>query len=243
MRSPKVPWWPGSVSTGGVHVHHLVFGIVAMMIAGTLAFAAAGHSPTMEICALVFGIGIGLTIDEFALWVYLEDVYWAEEGRSSIDATVIAAALIGMIVLGVNPFEASSEGATALESIFTWVLVIFFVAASFLKGRRLHGVVGVFFAPLAIYATCRIGKPDSPWAHRRYGTKHPKKQAKAEARFRPGRRTDRFKEAFRDIVGGKPSQGVTHATEEAVAATRQAGEEVRAAAQRVVHPEDRDRDD
>ncbi|HKZ12382.1 MAG TPA: hypothetical protein VJL81_00910 [Solirubrobacterales bacterium] len=244
MIRAEVSWWPGNIeSESGLHVHHLVFGIITMMVAGTLGFAAFGHSPLTEICAFFFGIGAGLTIDEFALWVYLEDVYWAEEGRSSIDATVIAAALIGMIVLGVNPFEASSEGATALESIFTWVLVIFFVAASFLKGRRLHGVVGVFFAPLAIYATCRIGKPDSPWAHRRYGTKHPKKQAKAEARFRPGRRTDRFKEAFRDIVGGKPSQGVTHATEEAVAATRQAGEEVRAAAQRVVHPEDRDRDD
>jgi hypothetical protein len=243
MIRAEVSWWPGNIeSESGLHVHHLVFGIITMMVAGTVGFAAFGHSPLSEISAFFFGIGAGLTIDEFALWVYLEDVYWAEEGRSSIDATVIAAALIGMIVLGVNPFEASSEGATAVESIVTWVIVIFFVAASFLKGRRLHGVVGVFFAPLAIDATCRIGKPDSPWAHRRYGAKHPKKQAKAEARFHEGRRTDRFKEAFRDIVGGKPSEGVTHATKEAVAATRQAGEEMRARAERVVRPPD-DRED
>ena len=243
MIRAEVSWWPGNIeSESGLHVHHLVFGIITMMVAGTVGFAAFGHSPLSEICALFFGIGVGLTIDEFALWVYLEDVYWAEEGRSSIDATVIAAALIGLLVVGINPFEASDEGATAIESIVTWVLIIFFVAASFLKGRRLHGITGVFFPPLAIYATCRIGKPNSPWAHRRYGVKHPKKQLKAEERFHPGRRTDRFKEAFRDMVGGKPSEGVTHATEEAVAATRQAGEEVRAAAERVVHPPD-DKDD
>src|SRR6185312_16617864 len=241
MIRAEVSWWPGNIeSESGLHVHHLVFGIITMMVAGTLGFAAFGHSPLTEISAFLFGIGVGLTIDEFALWVYLEDVYWAEQGRSSIDATVIAAALIGMIVLGVNPFEASSEGATAVESILTWVIIIFFVAASFLKGRRLHGITGVFFLPLAIYATCRIGKPNSPWAHRRYGERHPRKQAKAEARFHPDRRTERFKEAFRDLVRGKPSEGVTHATAEAMAATRQAGEEVRAAAERVVHPDDRD---
>lgn len=243
MIRAEVSWWPGNIeSESGLHVHHLVFGIITMMLAGTLGFAGFGHSPLTEICAFFFGVGAGLTIDEFALWVYLEDVYWAEQGRSSIDATVIAAALIGLIVLGGNPFEASSEGVTAIESIFAWMLVLSFVAASFLKGRRLHGILGVFLPPLAIYATCRIGKPDSPWAHRRYGEKHPKKQAKAEARFHPGRRTDRFKEAFRDIVGGKPSEGMTHATEEAVAATRQARDEMRAAAERVVNPPD-DRDD
>ena len=91
MRSPKVPWWPGSVvSESGVHVHHLVFGIVLMMLAGTISFAGFAVSPIYEICAFAFGVGIGLTIDEFALWLYLDDVYWAKQGRSSIDATVIA---------------------------------------------------------------------------------------------------------------------------------------------------------
>jgi hypothetical protein len=243
MIRAEVSWWPGNIeSESGLHVHHLVFGIITMMVAGTFGFAAFGHSPLAEISAFFFGIGAGLTIDEFALWVYLEDVYWAQEGRSSIDATVIAAALIGLLVVGINPFEASDEGTTAIESIFTWMLIIACVAASFLKGRRLHGITGVFFPPLALYATCRIGKPDSAWAHRRYGDKHPRKQAKAEERFPPDRRTERFKNAFRDMVGGKPSEGVTHATEEAVAATRQAGEEMRAAAKRVVRPPD-DKDD
>src|SRR6185312_7600766 len=132
MRSPKVPWWPGSiVSDSGVHLHHLVFGIVTMMVAGAGGFAAFGNSPWTEICAFAFGIGAGLTIDEFDLWVYLDDVYWAKEGRSSIDATVIAAALMGMIVIGVNPFSSGGEGATVIESILSWLIIIAFIAGSF----------------------------------------------------------------------------------------------------------------
>ena len=239
MIRAEVSWWPGNIeSESGLHVHHLVFGIVTMMIAGTFGFAAFGRSPVTEICAFFFGIGAGLTIDEFALWVYLEDVYWAEEGRSSIDATVIAASLIGLIVLGANPFEFSGGPEEIIGGLFSALLVILVVAVCFLKGRNVHGTIGILFAPLALYGACRIGKPNSPWARRRYGTRRPKKQAKAERRFHPGRRTDRYKEAFRDIVGGKPSVGVGKVAEETRAATREAGEEMRAATERLVHPDD-----
>lgn len=239
MIRAEVSWWPGNIeSESGLHVHHLVFGIVTMMIAGTFGFAAFGHSPVTEICAFFFGIGAGLTIDEFALWVYLEDVYWAEEGRSSIDATVIAASLIGLIVLGANPFEFSGGPEEAIGGVFSALLVILVVAICFMKGRNVHGTIGILFAPLALYGACRIGKPNSAWARRRYGARRPKKQAKAERRFQPGRRTDRYKEAFRDIVGGKPSVGVGKVAEETRAATREAGKEMRAATERLVHPDD-----
>jgi hypothetical protein len=242
MRSPKVPWWPGSVvSESGVHLHHLVFGIVTMMIAGTLGFAALDSSPYVEICAFLFGVGAGLTIDEFALWVYLDDVYWAEEGRSSIDATVIAAALMGLVVLGVNPLDLGGESEGIAALLISALLLVLAVAACFFKGRRLHGIIGFFVFPIALYAACRIGKPDSAWARRRYGERKPKKQTKAEARFPPDRRTERFKEAFRDIVGGKPSEGVAAVREEAAAATREAVEEARQRADRITHPGDRDK--
>jgi hypothetical protein len=245
MRSPKVPWWPGSVvSDSGVHLHHLVFGIVTMMIAGTLGFAALGHSPYAEICAFLFGVGAGLTIDEFALWVYLDDVYWAHEGRSSIDATVIAAALMGLVVLGVNPLDVGSESEGIAALISSALLLIVVVGICFLKGRNLHGTIGFFLFPIALYGACRIGKPDSAWARRRYGERRPKKQAKAEKRFPPDRRTNRVKEAFRDIVGGKPSEGVAAARDEAIAATREATAEVRQRAEQVAHAADRShRDD
>lgn len=244
MRSPKVPWWPGSiVSDGGVHVHHLVFGIVTMMIAGAGGFASLGDSPWLEIFAFAFGVGAGLTIDEFALWVYLEDVYWAEEGRSSIDATVIAAAAMMLALLGFTPFTIEDGSIEAiLGTVLSALIVFLLVAICFAKKRVMHGAIGFFVFPIALYGACRLGKPGSAWARRRYGKRNSKKQARSEARFPPDRRTDRFKDAFRDIVGGKPSEGLAAARDEAVAATREAGDEVRQQAERVTHPGER-RDD
>ena len=237
QRSPRVPWWPGSiVSDSGVHLHHLVFGIVAMMAAGAGGFLAFGHTPWTEICAFLFGVGAGLTIDEFALWVYLDDVYWAEEGRKSIDATVIAAAGMMLVLVGFTPLTIEDGSVQALLGSFLSAAIVFtLVAICFLKGRVLHGTVGFFVFPIAVYGACRLGKPDSAWARRRYGARRPEKQERAAARFPPDRRTERFKNAFRDVVGGKPSEGLATARDEAVAATREAGAEVRQRAQRVTH--------
>src|SRR5437899_1091688 len=65
IRSPKVPWWPGSVTTkGGVHLHHLVWGIVLILISGFLNFVLESGSPCVEIFAAAFGVGAGLTLIE-----------------------------------------------------------------------------------------------------------------------------------------------------------------------------------
>jgi len=221
MRSPRVPWWPGSVvSESGVHLHHLVFGIVTMMVAGTVSFAGFATGALYEICAFLFGVGIGLTIDEFALWVHLDDVYWAKEGRSSVDAAVISAGVLGLILLGARPFDTSSESGSAdvVGTVIATVILVALVVICLAKQRLIHGVVGVFVFPLAIYGAARIGKPGSPWARRFYGERNPRKQAKAEHRFAPGRRTDRVKERFRDAVGGVPQKEY-----EAKLAQREAG--------------------
>jgi hypothetical protein len=203
-RSPRMAWWPGSVvSDSGLHLHHLVWGICLMLAGGVLGFALYHASPWLEISGCLFGIGAGMTLDEFALWVYLDDVYWAREGRASIDAAVLAAAVMLLVLLGAQPFEVSTKDSTAL--IFTLsviVMVVALMALCFAKLRVLHGVLGLFFFPIAIYGVVRIAKPGSPWAKRRYRDRNPAKQAKAEARFAPGRRTERFKEWVRDKIGG-----------------------------------------
>jgi hypothetical protein len=208
-RSPRAPWWPGSiVSDSGVHVHHLVPGIFSMLAAGTMGFAVLDQTPWVEIAAVLFGIGAGLTIDEFALWLYLDDVYWLQEGRRSVDATVIAGAAIGLVVLGVRPIDIVTGTAPELiASVVIAVIVFAAVAVCFAKQRLLHGSVGLFVLPIAIYGAARIGKPRSPWARRFYGGPGDPKRVKAEDRFRPDRRTERFKERFRDIVGGKENVG------------------------------------
>jgi len=82
MIRAQVKWWPGNVTPGGMHIHHVVFGLVFLLIGGIGNFALRGEGrPYRELLALLFGIGVGLVLDEFALILHLEDVYWAEEGR------------------------------------------------------------------------------------------------------------------------------------------------------------------
>ena len=204
MRSPKVPWWPGSVVSGsGVHVHHLVFGIVAMMLAGTLSFAVPNSDFWYSVWALLFGIGMGLTIDEYALWLRLSDVYWAKEGRSSIDAALIAFVFIALLLLATTPDSISTANAdTFAATLISLATHLFFVVVALSKKRLLHGLFGLFIPGLALYAAVRLAKPDSFWAKRRYGARNVRKEARADRRFQPGRRTDVLKERLRDAIGG-----------------------------------------
>ena len=205
MRSPRVPWWPGSVvSEGGVHMHHLFFGILLMMAAGGLSFAAGEtDGPWYAIYAVLFGIGLGLTIDEYALWLHLDDVYWSREGRSSIDATLIALGFFGFVLLAFVPTRIDDDSPAVLATTviaaawhFGWVLI----AAA--KHRLVHAVFGIFLPGLAVYAGLRLAKPRSVWAKRFYGERRPAKQARAEQRFRAGRPSDKYKDRLRDAIGG-----------------------------------------
>jgi hypothetical protein len=119
-------------------------------------------------------VGIGLTIDEFALWVYLDDVYWSKEGRSSIDAALIAFAVIGLMILGVRPFEIDRDSsADLIATIVLTTLVLLTLFVSFLKRRIVPGITGVVIWPVAIYTACRLGKPSSWWAKRFYDLRSP----------------------------------------------------------------------
>ena len=82
MIKAQVSWWPGNVETkGGTHVHHMVWGILLLLSMGYIGIAIIeNQSPWAELVAIGFGIGMGLTLDEFALWLNLEDVYWSHEG-------------------------------------------------------------------------------------------------------------------------------------------------------------------
>ena len=189
MRSPRVPWWPGSVVTeGGTHVHHMVFGIIIMMASACLSFAVSNEGPWYSIWAVLFGIGMGLTIDEYALWLRLDDVYWSDEGRSSIDAALVVVALMALGLVAAVPVRITDEN--RLEFIASIALTLVHVGwalVCFAKQRMAHGMVGFILTPIAIYGAVRLGKPKSPWARRFYGKRNPKKQARAEQRFHPGR--------------------------------------------------------
>jgi hypothetical protein len=202
IRSPKFSWWPGSVKTkSGLHLHHLVWGICLMMSSGFLNFVLKPGSPWAELLAGAFGIGAGLTLDEFALWVRLEDVYWSQEGRISLDAVVVATLLGGMIVLGLAPFDlANPEG--SIGSLVVAVLIdIALSALAIIKGKPLLGLVGIFILPVSLVGAVRLASPTSPWARRRYAPDG-KKMAEAQSRFARMRKRRRW---LSDAVGGTPS--------------------------------------
>jgi hypothetical protein len=200
MRSPKVPWWPGSVTTsGGLHLHHLVWGIVLLMFTGFLSFVTAQGSPGTEILAGFFGVGLGLTLDEFALWIHLRDVYWAEEGRSSFDAVVVATVIGGLIILGVAPFDLHNTSAidTLVLTVVTDVLL---ATLAIVKGKRFLGLLGIALPLLSLIATLRLARPDSAWA-RRFYKPGGRKLARSEARWvRIAARRGRI----RDAIAGAP---------------------------------------
>ncbi|HYM96080.1 MAG TPA: hypothetical protein VET26_02155 [Candidatus Sulfotelmatobacter sp.] len=94
-----------NVSSGGLHIHHLVWGILLLLGVGYLWLIEEGVGSNLvaSLTAVAYGIGAALTLDEFALWLNLQDVYWQGAGRESIDAVVIFAALLSLGIWG-GPF-------------------------------------------------------------------------------------------------------------------------------------------
>jgi hypothetical protein len=169
MRSPRVSWWPGSVVTeGGLHLHHLVWGIVLLLISGFLGFALTPGSPQSEILAATFGIGAGLTLDEFALWVHLEDVYWKEEGRASFDAVLIATVVGALLVLGFAPFDLPNNSSSVSTLLVAVTFDVTLAALAIFKGKPLLGLIGIFVPFASLVGAVRLASPGSPWARRFY---------------------------------------------------------------------------
>lgn len=204
MRSPRVPWWPGSVEAGGVHIHHLVWGIWLLLLSGFAAFVSDLYSPWWQITSIAFGIGAGLTLDEFALWLYLDDVYWSDKGRDSVDAVLVAALLAGLVVVGVQPFDLDQTGA-AVGTTLGIAVVAILAGITFFKGRLLLGVIAIFVPVVGVVTAIRLGKPDSPWARWRYRGKRAGRLERARERHGRDRRLSNLGQRVRDAIGGAPS--------------------------------------
>lgn len=211
MRSPRVPWWPGSVSTSsGLHLHHLVWGIVLILVSGFLGFAINPVSPWDDVLAALFGIGAGLTLDEFALWVYLRDVYWAEEGRASFDAVVIATVLGGLVVLGLAPFDVRGNTSSVSTLFIAVGLAVLLSTLAILKGKPLVGLIGLFVPVVSLVGALRLASPGSWWARRIYGTSV--KRARSQARWS---RIEARRRRIGDLIAGTPTPELRPARPEA----------------------------
>jgi hypothetical protein len=197
----SVSWWPGGVQAGGVHVHHLVLGICLMLLCGFLSFAAPLDAPWWHLVAVGFGVGAGFTMDEFALWVRLQDVYWSEEGRISFDAVACSCAFALLVVIGTRPFGLDDPGSITGTAVVVVVVVVLAVVC-FAKGRVLLGVIGLFVPAVAVVGAARLARPRSPWWHWRYDAAA---RERAEARFAATRPLERVGRRVHDLIAGAPS--------------------------------------
>jgi hypothetical protein len=95
-------WWPlGNVKVKGRHIHHFVPGIALAFLSGGLAIVTESRSFETAL-AVPFGIGAGLTFDEVALLLDLQDVYWTPRGRLSVQVSAATVSILGATILGMR---------------------------------------------------------------------------------------------------------------------------------------------
>ena len=220
MIRAQVSWWPGNITPGGLHIHHVVFGTVTM-VAGGVAGLAVPVEPVVwrAVCAALFGLGTALVLDEFALILHLDDVYWAEEGRLSVDAVAIAGGVTGMLLLGGGPLLselADIQEETPLALVVTVALILLvdlgLAVITIVKGKVWTGLAGLFVPLLLYVGAIRLARPRSIWARRFYQPREghpgrPDKLATAQERERRYREpVHRLFVSVQDAVAGAPTR-------------------------------------
>jgi hypothetical protein len=189
MIKAQVSWWPGNVETkSGTHIHHMFWGIILLISMGYIGLAVDLGDPWFQLAAIGFGIGMGLTLDEFALWLHLQDVYWSPKGRQSIDAVVLVAVLLTITLMGLQFWIDVREALllavgigghgfvgseSALFLIVLQLIGVVLAGITFLKGRLLLALGGLFIPLLGLIGAVLKPRPDSWWVRRRQARRAP----------------------------------------------------------------------
>lgn len=202
IRSGRGPFTDNSV--GGVHVHHVVPGIILMIVGGLLAIGGVGVGWD-NTAAVIFGIGLALVLDEFALILHLQDVYWEQEGRLSVDAVFVLAGFMLLLLIANSPFGIETNSSqTTVRIVFLFVIAFNLTMSAICaaKGKLGTAVAGLAAPFIAYVGAIRVARPHSPWAKRSYA-KHPHRMEKAERREESFDKRWRTKVSrFQDFVAG-----------------------------------------
>jgi hypothetical protein len=196
-----------NISEGGTHVHHAVPGIILLIAGAFLAVDSTPHTATAVIAAAAVGIGTSLVLDEFALILHLQDDYWTQEGRLSVEMVSLAFGCLGFMVVGVAPFGVNDMGDAELgirvgAGAATAVTLVLIVICVF-KGKFKLALFGIFVPPLAWLGAVRLARPGSRWAKHRYG---PRREARATERAAAfDGRWDPILDRLSNLIAGKPS--------------------------------------
>lgn len=204
IRSGRGPF-SNNVTASGLHIHHSIPGLILLVVGAVLGVGSV-TSPWLELAGLLVGAGASLVLDEFAMILHLDDVYWAKEGQASVQAVALTAMVLVLSLIGLTPFGVNDVGAA--EAGARWIGLTSIVVACIavviaaMKGKYRLGMLAVFMPVVAIVAAVRLARPDSAWARRRYdGAKLQRARERArhfDARWDPMWR------AIGDLVAGTP---------------------------------------
>jgi hypothetical protein len=194
------------ITHSGTHIHHAVPGLILLIIG---AFTAISPSSLgwRSFAGVAAGTGMSLVLDEFALILHLQDVYWSGEGQISVEAVSLTAACLGLALVGFSPFGVKDVDGIelSLRLTATGVFLIDGVLAVIcvLKGKYRSALFGLFLPPVALVSALRLGRPSSIWARHRYGGKRLERATRRAAAF--DRRWTPVMAGWEDFIGGKPS--------------------------------------
>src|ERR1700691_491202 len=194
-----------NVSVGGTHVHHSVPGVILLMIGAFSAIGGPGTLGWLSFSAVAVGIGTSLVLDEFAMILHLQDVYWSGEGQLSVEAVSLVAACLGLALVGFSPVrvEGVDSAEFSLRISATGVLVIDACLAliCILKGKYRSGLFGLFLPPVGVIGAVRLARPNSVWARHPYHGKRLERAARRGAAF--DRRWKPLQAGWLDFIGGR----------------------------------------
>ncbi|MEW2035149.1 hypothetical protein AB0901_32180 [Streptomyces roseifaciens] len=208
IRAGKGPF--RNISPGGMHVHHVVPGVVLTVIGGFGAVASGRHGFGAMTAAVLFGTGAGLVLDEFALVLHLDDVYWTEQGRKSVELVVLTAALVGLVLAGFLPFgvneltpeELHDRGLVVVNVLVNFLIALFALA----KGKPRIALIGAVVPFVALFGAVRLARPGSPWARRFYRNR-PRARRRARVRaYRHDTRWEAVRHRIHDLLAGAPDR-------------------------------------
>ncbi|MEV4349165.1 hypothetical protein AB0J83_32310 [Actinoplanes sp. NPDC049596] len=189
---------------GGVHIHHAVPGIILTLTGAYLSVAVAGRHPWADIAGVLIGAGSSLILDEFALILHLQDVYWSPEGQLSVRLVALTLSVLGLVLLGLNPLTSDTGlGAGHLAVALAALLHIGTLLICVRKGKYSTAVLGVFLPPIAWIGAVRLARPTSSWARKRYD---PNRLSRAQSRADGlDARFGHWGLTIADLVAGRPS--------------------------------------
>lgn len=207
-------WWePRNIHIGSMHIHHVVVGVVLVMLSGVtlVTLSLEGNEPELTAAAIFFGIGAALVLDEYALILHLSDVYWEEDGRTSVDAVFAAVAVGGLLVLGLHPMMFFLSFWQDTHSLLLHAAVIVGLVLTpplaivvLLKGKVWTGLIGMFFVVLLVIGAIRLSRPHAPWARWRYNTQLDKMRRAIQRERQLRRPLIRAKLWVQNTIAGTP---------------------------------------